>query len=620
VSEREFIAWDGEGVRQFICHPSGLIEPDHPFTLFGASTGERIKYVNLSSIDCLELILEVERKHPKAIHVSFAFGYDTNMIIKDLPFRQLVLLKQKGSCHWKGYNLEYIPKKWFKVSVKGVSAKIFDVFLFFNCPFGKAIRKYKIGTEEELDRIDKGKEERPHFSWLDIDEIEKYWETELRHLVSLMQNLRTILYGANLRISSWHGPGALASYALDKNNTGLYMDRGIPAEVNTAAQYAMFGGRFQPFLAGYYEGPVYDRDINSAYAYAFAKLPSLSGGKWIHTDYPDREDAKSRRMGIYRLRRRAQFSNRAMPLPHRNKGNSVCYPPVVEGWYHAPEAALLCNDPATDFIEAWIFEDDGTYPFKWVEEMYHERLLLQQRDDPTEKGLKWTLAALYGQAAQRTGWERTKGPPKWHQLEWAGAVTSECRAMVYAGAMQAKSALVSIDTDGFISLAPVNTLPNNCGDGLGQWKATEFSGILYLQNGIYWLRDQDGLWQPPKSRGIPRKKLSFEQVLPLIRKNENLKVSQHMFIGFGLALQQDILKWRKWVDIERTITFGGNGKASHNVRMCPQCQQGIGWGEAMHPLMQIVPLDPVSHPHKLPWLTDVIEDEKTLLKRWGIYD
>jgi len=398
------------------------------------------------------------------------------------------------------------------------------------------------------------------------------------------------------------------------------MDRGISKEVNEAAQYAMFGGRFQPFLAGFYEGPVYDRDINSAYAYAFAKLPSLSGGKWVHSHYPDREDSKTRRMGIYRIRYKQQFGRRAMPLPHRNKGNSVCYPPVVEGWYHAPEAATVCNDPAADFIESWVYEDDGTYPFKWVEEMFEERLRLQIAKDPTEKGLKWTLAALYGQAAQRSGWERNQGPPKWHQLEWAGAVTSECRAMVYMAARQAGSSLVSIDTDGFISLRPVNTLPNGCGNGLGEWKATEFSGLLYLQNGIYWLRDQDGLWQPPKSRGIPRKKLDIEQVLPLVRRNQDLRVNQHMFIGLGLALQQDITKWRKWIDIERTVTFGGNGKASHNVRMCPTCQKGIGWGEGMHPLMQVVPMDPVSQPHKLPWLTETVESDKDLLKKWGIYD
>src|SRR5579872_6437570 len=97
-SERPFIAWDGEGV-----HGNGDY---HPYSLFGASTGERIKYQDLSTLDCLSLIIDVERSNRKAIHVGYSFGYDVNMIIKDLPFRQLVLLHTTGACYWKGFNLE----------------------------------------------------------------------------------------------------------------------------------------------------------------------------------------------------------------------------------------------------------------------------------------------------------------------------------------------------------------------------------------------------------------------------------------------------------------------------------------------------------------------------------
>jgi DNA polymerase type B, organellar and viral len=610
---RPFVFWDGEGLNE---------NDQHPLALFGCSLGHRIKYVDLSTIDCLTLILTAEADCPRAIHVGYAFGYDVNMILKDLPYRQLIMLYEKGSTSWKGFNIEYIPKKWFKVRRWGLEAKIFDVFLFFNCRFATALRKYGIGTPEDLNRIDAGKEERPNFKWADIDKIETYWETELKYGVQLMDTLRDILYAANLRISSWHGPGALASYALDRAGTRTHMDRGIDPAITMASRYAMYGGRFQPFQAGYYEGPVYDRDINSAYAYAFSRLPDLSTGKWRHIYSPDPRDAIARRMGIYRIRRLARLGRNPMPLPHRARNGTVSFPPAVEGWYFAPEAATVCDDKYSEFLEAWVYDDDGTYPFQWVEDAYEQRLIMQDPSnyDPSEKALKWMLAALYGQCAQRTGWERTGGPPKWHQLEWAGTVTAECRAMVYMAARQAGSTLVSIDTDGFISLRPVNTLPNGCGNKLGQWKAETFTGILYLQNGIYWLRGQDGSWLPPKSRGIPRKKLEFQEVLPMMRRNRNLKVSQHMFIGFGLALSQNLGKWRQWVDIDRTITFGGNGKASHKTNLCPTCDKGLGWGEAMHPLMPILPLELESYPHDLPWLNATVPTEQDILKKWGIYD
>jgi hypothetical protein len=549
---------------------------------------------------------------PGCIHVSFSFGYDVNQIIKDLSVRALHVLRRYGKVRYKNFVIEHVPRKWFIVRHNGIQVKIFDVFLFFNCKFGVALRKYKIGTEEELDRIDKGKEERPDFSWLNIEHIETYWEIENQLGVQLMDALREIIYGANRYITSWHGPGALASYALRTNGTSAHMDKGISEEINLAARYAMFGGRFQAFQAGYYEGPVYDRDINSAYAYAFSRLPSLSNGKWRYDPYPSREEIPNVRLGLYHIRYRSKMSILPKPLPHRSPNGHVSYPPVTEGWFHASEAALVRNDPGADFLGAWIFEDDGTYPFAWIHDSFSDRVRMQEIGDPSEKTIKWELAALYGQAAQRAGWEHLGKAPQWHQIEWAGAVTAECRSMIFSAAIRARSSIVSIDTDGFISLAPVMALPNGIGDGLGEWKATEFTGILYLQNGIYWLRDSDGKWQPPKSRGIPRKKLDFNEVIDAVRANKNLEVSQHMFIGYGLALRGQIDKWRKWVDVPRTITFGGGGKAQHLPDHCPPCKAGYSWGSAMHPLFQVPPNEVLSTPYDLPWKNTGPTEENVL--------
>lgn len=559
----------------------------------------------------MSLIIEVGEKNPGANHVSFAFGYDVNQMLKDLPIRALHILREKGSVYYEGFHIEHVPRKWLLVRFNKIQVKIFDTFLFFNCKFGEALRKYNIGIEENLDRIDKGKEERPRFTWANIDEIERYWETELEYGIDLLDSLRDIIYSAGFFINSWHGPGALASYALRDNNTQLYMDRGIPVEVNSAARYAMFGGRFQPFQVGYYEGTIYDRDINSAYAYAFSRLPSLQNGKWRYESSVNRDEAKHCRIGLFHIRYSRRMSNRAMPLPHRERSGTVSFPPITDGWFHAVEAASVVDDEFAEFLDAWIFEDDGSYPFAWINEAFYERQKLIDEGNPAEKTLKWMLAALYGQAAQRAGWERLKGPPKWHQLEWAGAVTAECRSMVFNAAKHVGLSLISIDTDGFISMAPPPVLPNGIGEQLGQWKAKEYGGILYLQNGIYWLRDKNTEeWLQPKSRGIPRKRLSFDEVHPMLQRNENLKVSQHMYIGYGLALRGQMDKWRKWVDVPREITFGGNGKALHITRFCPTCKNGISWGDGMHPVFQVPPDTIESSPYDIPWLQET--EEKVL--------
>jgi len=548
----------------------------------------------------------------QAIHVSFSFGYDVNQILKDLSVRKLHVLRTYGKVWYEGYRIEHIPRKWITISKNHTQVKIFDGFLFFNSKFGVALRKYKIGTEEDLARIDAGKEERPNFTWSDIDVIEEYWETELKYGVMLMEELRRIIYGAGFFITSWHGPGALASYALRENQTHLHMDRNIEPRINMAARYAMFGGRFNAFQAGYYEGSVYERDINSAYAYAFSRLPSLSTGKWRYDPFPNRAETVSVRIGLYHIRYMSKIYTGPMPLPHRDKSGHVSFPNITDGWFHSAEAALVRNDENAEFLEAWIYEDDGTYPFSWILEAFAERQKLQAAQNPCEKTIKWMLAALYGQAAQRAGWE--KGIPKWHQIEWAGAVTAECRSMLYMAASKARKSIISMDTDGFISLAPVNILPNGIGENLGQWKSEEYTGILYLQNGIYWLRNGDGEWMPPKSRGIPRKKLEFNQVYNGICSNTSLQVYQHMYIGYGLALRGQIDKWRKWIDVPRTITFGGGGKAQHLPNLCPPCKQGKSWGECLHPLFQTPPDEIESYPYDLPWMKDY---EENILKNYA---
>lgn len=616
---RPFVSWDGEG-----CRGENNI---HPYSLLGASTGDRIKYYDLKTIDCLSLIMDVEQANRDAIHCGFAFGYDVNNIIKDLPEPQLAMLKIRGRTYWNGFSLEWLPRKWFSVSYgkthskNKTHCKIFDVFAFFNSKFGQALRKYEIGTPEELDRIEAMKEERPDFTWENIDEIERYWELELKYLVELMDKLRDRLYGAGYFITSWHGAGALASYALTQHDTRLHMDRGLSDDIIDASRFAYAGGRFQPFLAGYYEGPVYTADINSAYGYTFSRLPSLQGGKWLHYDYAERGRIGDNRLGLYKIHYKDRYSSRPHPLFHRDSDGSISFPSATRGWYHAPDAYSVANDPKAEFVESWIFEDDGSYPFKWIEEAYEERLEMQAKGDPTQEGHKRMIASLYGQVAQRAGWERKGEPPKWHQLEFAGAITAECRSLIYAAARSCGKGLVSIDTDGVMSLSPIRYLPGGIGSRLGQWKVDEYTGVLYVQSGIYWLRDKQGNWLPPKSRGIPRKKLAIEAVLPALQRNEGLEFNQHMFIGLGLAMRGQMHNWRKWIDEPRSVAFGGSGKTCHVPNACPACKKGLGYGEAMHRLLPVPPREIDSTRHRLPWLErEAIEESETeLLRKWGVY-
>ncbi len=376
---RPFVAWDGEGVNN-----EDPESGDHPYSLFGSSLGYRVKAYNLTTMDCLSLMMETELALPEAIHFGFAFGYDVNMILRELPILQLKNLRRYNRTRFQGFDIEYIPRKWLRVGYgrKGrtrTSIQLFDVFSFFNAGLGAVLRKYNIGTAEQLARIDAGKGERPNFSFVDITSaIEPYWETELVLMVNLMEEFRRILHNAGFFITSWHGPGAIASYLLRNHHAEQFMDRARSPEILDASRYSYFGGRFEPFVAGYYEGPIYSADINSAYPYSYSRLPDLSTGKWLHELGHPGSNPSDTRLGMYRIRYQAPYSNKAMPLPHREQSGSVSFPNATEGWFHAAEAGMVYNDPYAEFLESWVFEDDGYFPYAWVEDIYQQRLEMQR--------------------------------------------------------------------------------------------------------------------------------------------------------------------------------------------------------------------------------------------------
>lgn len=655
--EREFIGWDGEGYNAWRAGTDGL-EAEHRYMLFGASTGDYITGLSLDTAKCLELILEVEQENPSAYHVGFAFEYDVNMILKDLPWRTLAVLKEQGYCRWKDpvsgrrFRIEHVPHKWFRVSGKGIgSATIYDVFGFFHCSYLSALGKYDVGSEAKRRRISAGKSARGMFTFADIESVADYWRAEISLLPPLMEEIRKAAYGGGYRISEWHGPGALASYLLREMSVNTWHSKKTtPPEVRSATRYAYAGGRFTPSLCGLYYGPVYTADRNSAYIYACSVLPRMDRGKWVRHNGNTVDGTKLPRFGIYHIEfdagpeRRANARKAFLPEPpyplfHRSKDGVLRWPRRARGWYWTPEAQLVANSPRATILEAWVWNDDGTYPFRFVNDAFHRRLELQRQGNPVEKTYKWALASMYGAFARRVGWDKKlrKAPPS-HELAWAGFITSHCRAAVWGPAIDVYirgkgRGLISIDTDGITSTIPFRpkTLDNGVGENLGEWKLEEWTGILQWQNGIYWLRDSNGEWKEPKSRGIPKGTIPFEKAYEAVQRMDystrpfvhpSLSLQRTRFVGYGQALRGQFTKWRQWLTEPVKVLMGGNpmGKAFHFPLLCGACRAAMagnkpaeGSLEGMHTITGTSPDALDSWPHKLPWLEEQSEipDETT---------
>lgn len=625
-SMRRFIAWDGEGMTR---------EEGAPqlYTLFGCSTGDFIEdEKGLHTFEVLDFIVTIGEKYPAAYHVGFAFGYDANMIVRNLKERNLKYLHEKGHCRLRHpitkqtYVIMYRKNKWFSISrleadydrkhnpAAKVTVRIYDIFGFFTCSFVKAV-KDMLGDSPELETVIEGKSRRNEFSAEGMEYVRRYWRVEIQLLAKVAEELRRRLWGAGLTITQWHGPGALASFAMRREGIKSHMRENL-SEIREAARYGYAGGRFELYKVGRTKGPVYSYDINSAYPYGISQLPSMAEGEWTYEESPNR----IARFGIYhvRLHVKVGFDHAPGPLFHRDREHNISYPWVTDGWYWGPEVAPLYAQarrgklPGFEIVEGWHYSGFSSRPFFWVADMYEKRREWKAKGNASQLALKLCLNSLYGKMAQRVGWDEQRNRlPPWHQLEWAGWVTSNTRAMLYEKMKQIPwPDLIAVETDGIYTTCPPEILGITESTELGGWEVTQYDEIIYIQSGLAWLRRGDD-WTA-KRRGLDNDSLSLTESIEYTRRlHPNTRWSPYIgkttrFIGMGAALNSAAptrVRHCVWETREREVSPGEHGKRVHFPANCHACYAGATAYEMAHDLVirSRANVHEMSTPHSIPW-------------------
>jgi hypothetical protein len=617
-SERPFVMWDGEGPQ------------DAGYALFGSSAGDYICHPYLETEECLNLILDREEAQPDAIHIWFGCNYDVSMILRQLPWKCLNALKLFNSTVWGDYEIAHIPHKWMEIKSRGLIAKVFDIQQFFGTSYVNALLAMKVGTDDDIKYLTSEKARRSEFLYSEIKEIADYWRTELRLGVVLANKLRDTFLASGFDVRSWHGPGSLANLAMKRHGVFDAMAK-TPPDVRAAARFAFAGGRFEMPRGGYIQGRIYNADIHSAYPHFARMLPNLAKGKWRRGRAYETD-----KFAVYYIRYRSRDRSplTVHPLFQRLSTGEVVWPGTCEGWYWGPEAALVADTDEAEFLDAWIFdeEDEMDRPFAWLEEYYIRRKKLARMGSPLEFTFKLIINAVYGQLAQRAGWDRkTRTGPRSHQLEWAGYITSACRSAVYKAARSVGDKLISIDTDGLYATAPFDAL--DIGPDLGQWETEEFDSGIFWQSGIYSLRIDLGYdpslgygWVKGKTRGIPKGQYTADDLIHALNSNEPLKLKKKTFVGYGLALngQNRDARLNTWEVSDHEIVFGGQGKRYHNaVHWCGKAGCKNGYHEFIPRPFRFSPADTTaSRPHFLPWLENdaLAESRKNIISDETLYD
>jgi hypothetical protein len=558
------------------------------------------------------------------------------MILRNLSPKAFKTLRRKNSLLVDNIRIEHIPGKWFMVTQYGkhyrdgdkkdkITVRIFDVFGFFQTSLVKALKKYIPDhhlMRTHMATIESGKAGRKDFRFSDLVEIEEYWrvENELSH--ALVNQLRDYLYDprVNLKITKWHGPGALASYVY--RTSGILPHKADCGErVYDSARYAYAGGRFELFRAGRHTN-VYGIDINSAYPYGISKLPSLSEGTWIHTERPRRLVE----FGVYHVRMKSwPIARPPSPLFHRDKTGNISFPWRTEGWYFTPEVSAMVDtmpggSAAVEILEGYEYVGWQTRPFaEYINDKYDQRRRMKDAKEGAEWAIKLALNSLYGKMAQRAGWERKHAAPMWHQLEWAGWVTSFCRATLYRELQRIPwQHLIAVETDGIYTTLPPSELGIENSKVLGGWEVSEYDEMVYLQSGVYAKRE--GTDWSSKYRGLDSDSLSPRDIVdhaklllpgdsvwpPVVGRTTR-------FVGYGAALFREQQNrgsmkdhHRVWENEPKEITIGVHGKRVHSPKLCDACAVGANAYDMPHDLIirSNSVRDIQSYQHDIPWLDE----------------
>lgn len=631
---REFIALDGEGentgAEEELCIGDKVYKSrDHHYTLLAASTGETLyrSGARLTSFECIDWLLDLCSDYPKAIYVIFAGGYDINHILRDIEkgFLEEIVTGESVEFENDGtrYQIQFRPRKSLSLK-RGIYAHtkkngeqvmrwresmvIWDVFGFFQENFVGVMGKWLGKNHRHYELIKRMKAQRGDFESTDKQEIIKYNEAELSTLVELMQKVWEGIDGLGLKCNRFDGAGAVAASMFRKHGIKEFKAES-PPEILHAARCAYAGGRIETCKIGVHYDKVWDYDVNSAYPDILRQLPSLQHGEWI-TGAGEPPPGFT----LVHLKYNFKSGQRFYPLFYRSEKMQIIFGATGQGWYWFPEyeAAKLC-DGELEIIEWFHFKEfSAVRPFNWIDEYYQTRK--QWVSAPTEdwqrggeKIIKLGLNSLYGKTAQQVG-GRDGQAPSYHQLEWAGYITSATRARLYKAAITNPDAIIGFATDGIFATEALDISVDK-DKTLGGWSLSIFAGLTITMAGVYWWHEENGKYNH-YSRGFDKDAMKSPELVWDAWRNKKVSIDVPMYRLLGLSsacISESFWPWRgRFIESQRTLALDGHSHKRNAINLNYQKPHlGLIDLEVAPNIEYDTGIQQCSHPYPLEWMENV---------------
>ena len=582
----------------------------HRYVMLANSNGDVLEGHSLSTRDCFDFLLNVARELPEKTrvrHIWFGSGYDTTMILKDLPREAvLAILKNEtqlprhvwydrgewrldrrrddphtGTC----YAIHFINRKCFRLArfapgkkfvrnakgrnVPNYDARItlWDTFGFFQGSFVQSLKTFDVKIA--IEKMAAMKDKRSTFADADTDDMRAYCIEECKALRILMHTLFGHFWTAGLRPKRLDGAGAVASAALLTENVKQHIAP-EPNHLRVPIATAFFGGRIELLQLGR-TARLFAYDLSSAYPAALVTLPSLVG-EW--------REGRCGDVSLVRVRYSFPEGLRLYPLPYRDPRGSICFSSEGEGWYWGPEADVAdrfaaIHGGSVQRLETWGFEPVSMVrPFNFITGYFDRRRTWQREGNGAEKALKLALNSLYGKTAQQLGGHRAspgvpeKFPP-YFSFVWAGLTTAITRARLMDAVMHDLDAVVMFATDGIYTTRP---LPLDVANGdakyLGGWESKTYEAGVFAQAGVYWT--YDGKTWLSRCRGFDRDAMALPTIAVEAWEADapTVPVTMTRFVTLGSAVvSEEAWEWRgTWRTAPNTFDVTGRSPKRRPTR------------------------------------------------------
>jgi len=549
--DRQIIAIDGEGVTDR--------DGKHTYVLLATSTGDKLFMpTGITSAKAIAWLVDLRRKYPEALFVSFGFGYDVTQILKDVPRKVLKQLRKEEYVGIGECRIWWRPGKSFGVGLD-VNVTIWDLRAFFRGSFINALEQFVTDIPAEI--VD-GKTGRGLFTLENIGNIGKYNQVELEYMVMLAEQIRGRLYDLGIKLSRFDGSGAIATALMRSRDVKAHVPE-VTQEIARLLGGAFIGGRIECVQYGNSNRGGYQYDMRAAYPWAMQQLPSFVG-TWRH----HKTDPGQLPYTVYKIEWDGWHDPLVpAPLPYRTPNGSIVFPTRGKALVWSPEVEIVRNlpDGALNWriVEAWQFvpSNPEARPWAFTRELYELRQELEAVGNHGAAAvLKLGTNAMWGKLAQRIGWSETH-KPGYHHLGAAGLVTSIVRAELYKVAQTDLDAIIAIETDALVTRRRLPGADKIIGNNMGQWKETRFTKLTYANTGLAFATLQDGR-EILRSAGIPRGEVTNRMILDAAQSgSEYVEIKRNYFMSITQADTE--ANWRglgQWTVKTEKVSIRPTGK------------------------------------------------------------